>query len=57
VEIVLGVLAAASIAGVLQWVDATYTVRWAAWRWCELAALVVVAAGALAIIWRSRRSA
>jgi hypothetical protein len=57
VEIVLGVLAAASIAGVLQWVDATYTIRWAAWRWCELAALVVVAAGALAIIWRSRRSA
>jgi hypothetical protein len=55
IEIVLGLLAALSLAGVLQWVDQAFDVQRDFWAWGEAAALLVGAVVVAAIIAFVRR--
>ena len=56
-EIVLGFIAAASLAGVLQWVDQAFGVDARFWAWLEAIALVAAAVLVGTIIALGRRSA
>ena len=56
IEIVLGVLAAASLAGVVQWVNDTFGVESRAWHWGEALMLLAITLAITLYIVSARRS-
>jgi hypothetical protein len=56
IQILLGLLAAASLAGVALWINDAFDVRRGAWAWGETAALAVAAVFVVIVIAWARRS-